>query len=70
MIELIRKTTQIIHTFAVKEHGKEYLAHLFSDANDRMISHSVSLDGEQVDEEIADEIVEQIIAAYPDKFPK
>jgi hypothetical protein len=70
MIELIRKTTQVIHTFAVKEDGKEYLAYIFSDANGRMISHSVSLDGEQVDEEIADEIVEQIVTAYPEGFPK
>jgi hypothetical protein len=70
MIELIRKTTQVIHTFAVKENGKEFLANLFSDGNGRMIAHNVSLDGEQVDEEIAEEIVEQIVTAYPEGFPK
>lgn len=71
MIELIRKTTQTIHTFAFTENMKEYIATFtYNDANGRMISHNVSLDGERVDEEKEDEIVEQIVTAYPEGFPK
>ena len=71
MIQLLRKTTQTTYTFAVTEGVKEYLAtFIYNDASGRMISHHVSLDGERLDEEKEDEIVDQIMMAYPEGFPK
>jgi hypothetical protein len=71
MIELIRKTTQTTYTFAVKEDTKEYIVtFIFNDADKRMISHNVSLDGERLDWEQEDDISDKVIAAYPEGFPK
>jgi len=71
MIQLLRKITQTTYTFAITQEEKEYIAtFIYNDASGKMISHHISFKGERVDEEKEDEIVDQILMAHPEGFPK
>ena len=71
MITLIRKTTQSSYTFAVpRDQGGEYIANLtYNDQSGSRIRSSVSFEGEEVDDDKKDEVVDLIARVYEHELP-